>query len=101
MNSKIVVTGDVTQVDLPYGVSSGLQDAVRKLGRLTGVAVIRMGPSDIVRHKLVEAIVKAYDEHEGRAVPRVRSAPRDGDATGPDASGISPSSKDFGETASG
>jgi phosphate starvation-inducible PhoH-like protein len=86
MNSKIVVTGDVTQVDLPYGVSSGLQDAVRKLSRLTGVAVVQMNPSDIVRHKLVEAIVRAYDEHEGRAGPVGRHAPRDGDATAPPAS---------------
>jgi phosphate starvation-inducible PhoH-like protein len=85
MNSKIVVTGDVTQVDLPYGVSSGLQDAVRKLSRLTGVAVVRMSPSDIVRHKLVEAIVRAYDESEGRTYPVDRTAPRDGDATAPPA----------------
>ena len=101
MNSKIVVTGDVTQVDLPYGVSSGLQDAVRKLGRLTGVAVVRMAASDIVRHKLVEAIVKAYDEHEGRTVPSERPTTRDGDATGPDAKGFSSARSDAGETAGG
>jgi phosphate starvation-inducible PhoH-like protein len=62
--SKIVVTGDVTQVDLPSGVHSGLYDAVRRLGRLERVAVVRMEPSDIVRHPLVESIVKAYDEEE-------------------------------------
>jgi phosphate starvation-inducible PhoH-like protein len=101
MNSKIVVTGDVTQVDLPYGVSSGLQDAVRKLSRLTGVAVVRMAAADIVRHKLVEAIVRAYDEQEGRAVPRDRSAPRDGDATGPDAAEFSPARMDAGDPAGG
>lgn len=102
MNSKIVVTGDVTQVDLPFGVSSGLQDAVRKLGRLTGVAVVCMAPSDIVRHKLVEAIVRAYDEQEGRTAPsKERTPSRDGDATGPDASGDFSARSEAGETASG
>jgi len=101
MNSKIVVTGDVTQVDLPHGVTSGLQDAVRKLGRLTGVALVRMGSADIVRHKLVEAIVKAYDGDEGKAAPQDRPFPRDGDATGPDASGFSPAANDAGELSSG
>jgi phosphate starvation-inducible PhoH-like protein len=62
--SKIVVTGDVTQVDLPPGVHSGLYDAVRRLGRLERVAVVRMETSDIVRHPLVESIVKAYDDEE-------------------------------------
>ena len=61
-NSKIVVTGDVTQVDLPPGVHSGLSDAVRRVGRLERVAVVRMRGADIVRHPLVEAIVKAYDD---------------------------------------
>jgi phosphate starvation-inducible PhoH-like protein len=73
-NSKIVVTGDVTQVDLPTGVTSGLTDAVRRLSRVPGVAVVRMAPSDIVRHPLVEAIVKAYDEGSGHEVPPRNSA---------------------------
>jgi phosphate starvation-inducible PhoH-like protein len=62
MNSRIVVTGDVTQVDLPGGVRSGLHDAVRRLTGVPRVAVVEMLPSDIVRHPLVEAIVRAYDD---------------------------------------
>lgn len=61
MGSKIVVTGDVTQVDLPGGVANGLDDAVRRLGSLARVAVVRMEKSDIVRHPLVQAIVEAYE----------------------------------------
>ena len=59
--SKIVVTGDITQVDLPPGTRSGLKDAVVRLDKLANVAVIRMEKTDIVRHALVQAIVKAYE----------------------------------------
>lgn len=62
MGSKVVVTGDVTQVDLPASVASGLEDAIRRLSPIPGVGVVRMEPSDIVRHPLVQAIVNAYDE---------------------------------------
>ncbi len=61
-NARIVVTGDTTQVDLPASVPSGLADAVRRLGQVEGVAIVRLGRSDIVRHPLVQAIVDAYDE---------------------------------------
>ncbi|MBX9652057.1 PhoH family protein [bacterium] len=60
--SKIVVTGDVTQVDLPPGTRSGLKDAVVRLDRIENVAVVRMEKTDIVRHRLVQAIVKAYEK---------------------------------------
>lgn len=59
--SKVVVTGDVTQVDLPPGTRSGLKDAVVRLDRIAGVAVVRMQRGDIVRHPLVQAIVDAYE----------------------------------------
>lgn len=62
MGSKIVVTGDVTQIDLPPGTRSGLKDAIARLGRLPGVATVRMGRGDIVRHALVQAIVDAYEK---------------------------------------
>ncbi len=65
MGSRIVVTGDVTQVDLPAGVRNGLTDAIHRLGNLSRVAAIRMQRSDIVRHPLVESIVKAYQDPDG------------------------------------
>jgi phosphate starvation-inducible PhoH-like protein len=69
--SKIVVTGDVTQVDLPTHVTSGLTDAMQRLRRVEGVGVVELTGRDIVRHRLVRDIVDAY---EGKAVGR-RSAP--------------------------
>jgi len=59
--SKIVVTGDVTQIDLPTDVTSGLTDAIQRLAEIDGVGVARLGSRDIVRHKLVTEIVDAYD----------------------------------------
>ncbi len=61
MGSRIVVTGDLTQVDLPAGTRNGLEDAVERLNRLERVAIVEMQRSDIVRHPLVEAIVNAYE----------------------------------------
>lgn len=60
-NAKMIVTGDMTQVDLPRGVRSGLRDALEKLDGVEGISVIRFSPSDIVRHPLVERIVAVYD----------------------------------------
>lgn len=66
--SKIVVTGDVTQTDLPQHVTSGLSDAADRLAGIEGVAVVDLTGRDIVRHRLVRDIVKAYDEpaHRGK-----------------------------------
>lgn len=69
MGSQIVVTGDLTQVDLPAGVTNGLDDAVGRLGNLDRVAVVRMEKSDIVRHPLVEAIVNAYEKTDTKGAP--------------------------------
>jgi phosphate starvation-inducible PhoH-like protein len=63
-NARIVVTGDITQVDLPTGVKSGLADAVERLGRIPGVGTVLLDRSDIVRHPLVQAIVDAYEAAE-------------------------------------
>jgi phosphate starvation-inducible PhoH-like protein len=63
-NSKIIVTGDVTQVDLPRTVRSGLIDAMHRLRNIDRLAVIQLGEADIVRHPLVQKIVKAYEEKE-------------------------------------
>jgi phosphate starvation-inducible PhoH-like protein len=63
-NARIVVTGDVTQVDLPNGTRSGLADAVERLKDIPGVATALLDRSDIVRHPLVQAIVDCYEAGE-------------------------------------
>lgn len=61
-NSKMIVTGDVTQVDLPRDVPSGLTDAMDKLQGIKGIATIELARGDIVRHRLVQDIVNAYEQ---------------------------------------
>lgn len=63
-NSSMAVTGDLSQIDLPLGVPSGLKEAVKVLRGVKGVDIIEFGESDVVRHPLVTRIVKAYGEHE-------------------------------------
>jgi len=63
-NSKIIVTGDITQVDLPRTMRSGLIDAVNRLRGIHHLAIVHLDESDIVRHPLVQKIVKAYEEKE-------------------------------------
>jgi phosphate starvation-inducible PhoH-like protein len=60
--SKIVVSGDTTQVDLPPHQRNGLTDAVERLVDIDGFCQIRLNESDIVRHRLVQQIVRAYEE---------------------------------------
>jgi phosphate starvation-inducible PhoH-like protein len=64
--SKIIVTGDITQVDLPRQMRSGLIDAVHRLRDLDQIAIIYLNESDIVRHPLVQKIVRAYEEDKAR-----------------------------------
>ncbi|MEW6357432.1 MAG: PhoH family protein [Planctomycetota bacterium] len=64
MRSRSVVTGDVSQIDLPVGEMSGLVHASRILSDIPGAKFIRLGPKDIVRHRLVQDIVDAYEAHE-------------------------------------
>jgi phosphate starvation-inducible protein PhoH and related proteins len=59
--SKVVVSGDISQVDLPHGVTSGLRDAVQRLHGIPGISFVRLNEVDIVRHPLVRRIVAAYD----------------------------------------
>ena len=66
MGSKIVVSGDVTQIDLPPKSRSGLIDALSRLHGIEGIAAVKLSASDIVRHPLVQKIVKAYEEHPGK-----------------------------------
>ena len=67
--SKIVITGDVTQIDLPRDKISGLKDAIRVLEDVEDIAICRLNPSDVVRHALVQKIVAAYDQKEKTKLP--------------------------------
>ena len=62
--SRVVVTGDATQTDLPFGKQSGLLQALEVLSDVPEVAIIRLDQSDVVRHDLVQTVVKAYDAYE-------------------------------------
>lgn len=70
-DARIVVTGDITQVDLPPLTASGLADAVARLKDVPGIAIVRLDKTDIVRHPLVQAIVDAYEASEPIAEPGV------------------------------
>ena len=75
-SAKAIITGDLSQVDLPRNQQSGLRRAVKILGPIKGVGVIKLSADDVVRHRLVKSIIKAYDaddEAEGRG----KYAPRD------------------------
>jgi phosphate starvation-inducible PhoH-like protein len=61
-NAKAIITGDITQVDLPRNQRSGLQTAVRILNNIDGIAHIELDEDDVVRHKLVKHILRAYEK---------------------------------------
>ncbi|HIR56886.1 MAG TPA: PhoH family protein [Candidatus Gallacutalibacter pullicola] len=63
-NSKMVITGDITQIDLPDGRKSGLKDALRILKNVPDIAQVRFSEKDVVRHRLVQEIIKAYEKSE-------------------------------------
>jgi phosphate starvation-inducible PhoH-like protein len=64
--SRVVVTGDITQTDLPQGKVSGLAEAVRLLRDIPEIGIVELSGKDIVRHELVQQIVEAYDAAEQR-----------------------------------
>ncbi len=64
--SKIVITGDITQIDLPRDTVSGLKEAMRVLDGVEGIAICRLNESDVVRHVIVQRIIKAYEADENR-----------------------------------
>ena len=66
VESKIVVTGDTTQIDLPSHINSGMIDAMDRLVNLSGIAVVKLTEHDIVRHRLVKELVRAYEETDAR-----------------------------------
>jgi len=78
-NARIVVTGDITQVDLPQATRSGLADAIDRLKDIPGVGTALLDRSDIVRHPLVQSIVNAYElsETAGERDGKPASAPAD------------------------
>jgi len=69
VGSKVVVTGDVTQIDLPDKVRSGLIDALHVLRDVEGIAQVRLTEKDVVRHRLVQQIVKAYEKAAEEKAP--------------------------------
>ena len=74
MNAKIIVTGDMTQVDLPASVTSGLKEAMGILKNVPGIGRVEFNKKDIVRHKLVQRIVEAYDKFDKS---KLRAAKKD------------------------
>jgi phosphate starvation-inducible PhoH-like protein len=72
-NSKMVVTGDITQIDLEKNQRSGLVVIGDILERVEGISFVRFGGEDVVRHKLVQRIVEAYDEYQTSQTPDIRA----------------------------
>ena len=64
--SKIVITGDVTQIDLPEDKTSGLKDAIKILENVDDIAICTLSSADVVRHALVQKIINAYEKAEQR-----------------------------------
>ena len=75
-NSKMVVTGDITQIDLPREHESGLVVVADILDKVEGIEFVRFGGEDVVRHKLVQRIVAAYTDHQQRLAPELRPRKR-------------------------
>jgi phosphate starvation-inducible protein PhoH and related proteins len=69
-NSKAVITGDITQIDLPNARRSGLVEAIEILKPVEGLTFVYFDESDVVRHHLVQRIIRAYDEHKARVAER-------------------------------
>ena len=85
-DSKAVITGDITQIDLPSGRESGLVHVKKILGGIEGIEFVYFNESDVVRHELVQKIVRAYDRFEGKTptpetLPEVRPGPVPVDVT--------------------
>ncbi len=81
-NSRMVITGDITQVDLPREQQSGLVVVNDILKDVEGIDFVRFGGDDVVRHRLVQRIVEAYGEHAERSAPELRPAPAGRPAAG-------------------
>ena len=80
-NSKAVITGDITQIDLPNSKRSGMLEAIDILGRVNGISFVNFDESDVVRHHLVQRIIRAYDEHKTRLEGQLPLTYGNGNAT--------------------
>ena len=69
-NTKMIITGDMTQIDLPHSTKSGLIEALHILNKVEGIGIVNLDRSDIVRHKLVTRIVNAYEEYDKLTVDK-------------------------------
>lgn len=65
-NSKVIITGDQTQVDLPKRQKSGLREALHVLREVKGIGIVNLSGKDVIRHKLVKSIIEAYDKHDAQ-----------------------------------
>jgi phosphate starvation-inducible protein PhoH and related proteins len=93
-NSKAVINGDVTQVDLPPGRTSGLIEAQEVVASVSGIRFVYFDESDVVRHPLVQSIIKAYEAYRNGHVPREDAPPRRPRASGrPMRAGSDPSGR--------
>lgn len=81
INGKMIVTGDLTQVDLPANQRSGLRDAIERLRDIRGIAIVEFNQKDIVRHPLVKHIVSAYAKHIDTPTPQDKVSPQDNTAS--------------------
>jgi phosphate starvation-inducible protein PhoH and related proteins len=86
-NSKAVITGDITQIDLPNDRRSGLVEAIDVIGNIEGIAFIYFDERDVVRHSLVQRIIKAYDERLGKPAARSRNVAKRESTVQPAAAG--------------
>lgn len=84
MNAKMIITGDVTQIDLPRSTQSGLIQALKILDGVDGVGKVEFGKKDIVRHQLVQRIVEAYERHDALMKALADASETDTDSTAPD-----------------
>jgi phosphate starvation-inducible PhoH-like protein len=69
-NSKAIITGDITQIDLPYLRKSGLVDALEILENIKGISIFRFTHKDVVRHPLVQKIIQAYEKRDASNTQR-------------------------------
>ena len=72
-NSKAVITGDITQIDLPAGKKSGLIEALDICGKIEGIGAVQFNEKDVVRHNLVQRIIRAYDDHKNKVAEQQMS----------------------------
>lgn len=62
MSAKFVITGDISQIDLPHRQQSGLTFAIDRLKNIDDIAIVRLNQNDVIRHRIVKAIIQAFDE---------------------------------------